>query len=215
MTRTLRFMAFLLLLTSCSGDRDGTPASGSTPSGASIEGFVREISTDRPIAGANVFIVRPPDQPQFRTTSDGDGRFVLPGVDGGTHLVGYSKEGYVAPGRLERTGSTIRVSPDERVENIILPLIAAGSLSGRVLKADGEPARRIEIQLLQSLYLMGQPQWTVVVPPGVRSRTETNERGEFRVVGVDPGEYVIRLNPREATIESITPGGKPLGPTLY
>jgi hypothetical protein len=207
------FMSLLSLLTSC-GSNTEQPAIPQIQ-GGTIQGFVRESDTDRPITAADVYVVSSRNQPVPRTTSDVDGRFVLSGLDSGRHLIAVSKSGYVLPQRLESSGYTFRVTSSETVNAGALYLIPAGSLSGRVLKPDGQPARRVEIQLLQNLFVLGRRQLAPVVPLGIRSRIETNDRGEFRAVGVDPGEYFVRLNPREVTVESVTPGGRPPGPTLY
>ena len=72
----LRFLngVCLALLVSCSSQpKDDTKEAGKQT--ATIEGSVREFGTDVPIAVVSVFLVRPSDQLQVRTTTDADGRF--------------------------------------------------------------------------------------------------------------------------------------------
>lgn len=208
-----RFVTFLILcvLVSCSGPSsapDAVPAAN-----ASISGTVRETGSGNPIVGAAVFIS---SQPLVRATTDGDGRFELSGLPEGLHVVTVSREGYVAGGRLTNSGLPFRISAGERYEGASFEMSQAGTIAGRVLKPSGEPARRVEVQLLQRTYFLGRPQWAVITPAGAsRPRVESNERGEFRVVGVDPGQYRLRLNPREVSVENVTPGGRPPGPSLY
>ena len=66
-----------VLLTSCSNTA-GTSDLEVKKQTATIEGVVRELGTEVPIAGVSVFVVRTSDQPQIRTNTDGDGR-LLPG----------------------------------------------------------------------------------------------------------------------------------------
>jgi hypothetical protein len=123
----------------------------------------------------------------------------------------------VVPGRQEISGYPFRVTEGQRVQNAVFRMIPAGTIAGRIFRPDGTPANRVEVQLLQSLYVMGQPQWSVVNRGGTSraTRVETNERGEFRAVGVDPGKYAIRFVPGELTVESRIPGGISPTPMLY
>jgi len=214
----LRFLkvACLLLLVSCASQpTDDAPAK--TDQTASIEGTVREAGSDIPVAGVSVFLVRTSDQLQIRATTDNEGRFTLQGLNAGRHLVALVREGYVVPGRQEISGYPYRVTEGERVQNAVFRMIPAGTIAGRVFREDGTPANRVEIQLLQQLYVMGQPQWSVVNRGGTSraTRIETNDNGQFRAAGVDPGEYAIRLMPRELTVESRIPGGISPAPIVY
>lgn len=206
----------LVFLACCSGQPGTTDSESQNPTGA-IEGVVREAGTELPIAGASVFLVRPSDQPQLRTNSNADGHFVLEGVEAGRHLVAVVREGYVVPGRQEISGYPFRLSAGQRNAQTVFHMVPAGTITGRVFAPDGKPANRVEVQLLQSLYPMGRSQWSEVNRGGSGrpGRVETNDRGEFRALGVDPGLYVIRLVPHEVTVESITPGGTSAAPMLY
>jgi hypothetical protein len=86
-----------------------------------------------------------------------------------------------------------------------------------VIGPAGKPARSVEVQLLQKIYMMGREQWSLVNRGGTarQTRVQTNERGEFRAVGVDPGRYILRFVPHEATVEAVIPGGKSPGSLLY
>jgi protocatechuate 3,4-dioxygenase beta subunit len=153
----------------------------------------------------------------LRATTDADGRFSLRGLAAGRHLVAVAREGFVVPGRLEFSGYPFRLSSGERLANAVLHMIPTGTISGRVFNPDGKPAPRVEVQLLQSLYLMGRPQWSEVNRGGTAKnvRVVTNERGEYRADGVDPGQYRIRFVPHEATIESVLSAASSPAPMLY
>ena len=209
-------VACLLLLASCAGTPKD-PEHANVEQTASIEGTVREAGSDVPIAGVSVFLVRTSDQIQVRTTTDTEGRFSLQGLNAGRHLVALVREGYVVPGRQEISGYPFRVTKGQRVQNAMFHMIPAGTIAGRIFRPDGTAANRVEVQLLQNLYVMGQPQWSIVNRGGTSraTRVETNERGEFRAVGVDPGNYVIRFVPRELTVQSSIPGGISAAPMLY
>jgi protocatechuate 3,4-dioxygenase beta subunit len=206
----------LALLASCAGEPASENGESSRQS-ATIEGVVRELGTEASLSGVTVFAVRPSDQPRLQTTTDSGGRFVLQGLDPGRHLVALVRDGYVVPGRLESAGYPFRLTTGQTVSGIVFHLVPAGTISGRVVGSDGQPANRVEVQLLQGAYVMGRRQWSPASRGGVGRQTPvvTNARGEFRAVGVDPGEYIVRFVPQELTVESLLPGGKGPGPVLY
>jgi len=205
-----------LLLVSCAGQPTGD-APVSKEQTASIEGIVREAGSDIPIAGVSVFLVRTSDQLQVRATTDTEGRFSLQALNAGRHLVALVREGYVVPGRQEISGYPFRVTEGQQIQNAVFHMIPAGTIAGRVFRENGTPANRVEVQLLQQLYVMGQPQWSAVNRGGTSraTRIETNENGQFRAPGVDPGRYAIRLLPQELTVESRIPGGTSPAPMIY
>jgi Carboxypeptidase regulatory-like domain len=209
-------VACLALLVSCSGPPTIDTRQNENQT-ATIEGTVRELDTETPIAGASLFLVRTSDQPQVRTTTDADGHFVLEGLDAGRHLVALVREGYVVPGRQEISGYPFRVTTGQHIANTNFHMVPTATIGGRIFHADGSPANRVEVQLLQNLYVMGRQQWSLVNTGGNARNTRvfTNERGEFRVLGVDPGRYRIRFVPRELTVDSVVPGGVSPAPMLY
>jgi len=209
-------MACLLFLASCAA-KPAADSVGVKRQSATIEGFVRENGTEVPISGVTVFAVRPSDQPQLHTTTDSDGRFTLEGLDQGRHLIGLVRDGYVVPGRLEISGYPFHLVTGQRVTGVVFHLIPAGTISGRIVGSDGKPANRVEVQLLQKLYLMGHAQWSPVNRGGTskNTRVETNARGEFRAIGVDPGQYLLRFVPQETPLEGLVVGGKSPSPLLY
>jgi hypothetical protein len=65
-----------------------------------------------------------------------------------------------------------------------------GVISGRVVDDDGRPMRDIEVQALVAVYEAGERR---VVPQG--NLATTNDRGEFRLFWLPPGNYYVEVNP--------------------
>ena len=207
----------LVLLASCTREVATDKVEVKERQSATIDGVVREMGTEIAISGVTVFLVRASDQPRVETKTDADGHFTLEGLDQGRHLVALVRDGYVVPNRQEISGYPFRVTTGQAISGVVFHLVPAGTISGRVFTADGKPANRVEVQLLQDRFVMGHRQWGVANRGGVARDTkiETNERGEFRAIGVDPGKYAIRFTPNELTAESIIPGAKSPTPLLY
>ena len=79
---------------------------------------------------------------------------------------------------------------------LVAPLVGAqqqrptGVISGRVVDDDGRPMRDIEVQALLTIYEAGERR---LVPHG--NLATTNDRGEFRLFWLPPGNYYIEVNP--------------------
>ena len=115
-----------IVLAACSGQ----PITDTKPNerqSATIEGIVREVGTETPVADVNVFVVRTSDQPQISTTTDADGHFALEGLDAGRHLVALVREGYVVPGRQEISGYPFRVTTAQRITNTVFHMVPTGT----------------------------------------------------------------------------------------
>jgi len=140
-----------VLLVSC-GERpeNAAPTDKADAVVARIEGVVRELGTETPIAGVSVFLVRLSNEPQSRTTTDAGGRFVLEGLAPGRHLVAVVREGYVVPGRLEISGFPFNLAAGQHITDAVLHMVPSGTISGRVFGPDGKPANRVEVQLLHT-----------------------------------------------------------------
>ncbi len=217
--RSVTALACVFLLISCAGKstNDSSDVKPSAAVGGSIEGTVREQGTDVPISSVKVFLVRSSNESPIQTTTDADGHFVLQGLPAGRHFVALVRDGYVVPGRLDTSGYPFRLTEGQKLSQVVFHLQPAGTISGRVVGVDGSPMNRVEVQLLQNRYLLGRLQWSPVNRGGVARETlvETNAGGEFRLIGVDPGEYALRFVPHEPSVAGVLRGGKATTPMLY
>jgi len=159
---------------------------------------------DAPIQGAAITLVTAPSNVLART--DTEGHFKLDPVASGRIEIQISATGY-AP--LVRT---LTIQGNERVSGLIFRLERPGVISGRVVDVDGRPLTGITPQLLQYRHqFLGSPSLEVAradqLDVTLRSRTfsvtPSDDRGEFRVFDVVPGEYYVRLTGPDV------PNGKP------
>jgi len=163
---------------------------------ASIEGVVLRIGTDEPIAGAELKLTRvasasdaapSPSQPMAvigipmlpSTQTDRSGRFVFKDVDAGSYRISAASNGYAKleyGQRVSRgTGTVVSVVNGQAIKDIVFRLTPAGSVSGNVRDASGEPLTGFQVLLLRSAYN----------PTGRRSfqaagSARTDDRGAYR-----------------------------------
>jgi bla regulator protein BlaR1 len=169
-------------------------AAPSSPS--SLEGIVLDRTTDRPIAGVTVAL---PDVPGTRVSvrSDSDGRFVIPGIEAGTYRITTNKEGYTDaqpevrknPTRNNRGGVWYTVNSGQQLKDIVIRLNPGSVVTGRVVDANGDPVEEASVSLVRKAFNNKGELYNASF--GDR---DSNDRGEYRIFDVEPGEYFVRLD---------------------
>ncbi len=166
-------------------------ASALTARGAVIEGVVTEQATGRPLARARVSVVA--IQGASRVTppifTDSNGHFSLTQLAAGAYLLGADRGGYVlaryGQKRWNGAGAPIIVGPDDRVA-IELRLMRLGAISGEIVDENGVGLAGIPVVVYRDTKPLRQ------VGQGA-----TDDRGVFRVAGLEPGRYRVRTGPKE------------------
>lgn len=79
----------------------------------------------------------------------------------------------------------IELADGEQLENVDIALPRSSVITGTVLGMDGEPLARISVGAL--LLRPG-------AEPMQRGGSSTDDRGQFRIFGLPPGDYVVRAN---------------------
>jgi hypothetical protein len=178
--------------------REGAPAvAASTPAGtAVISGAVTSIdSPGQPLRRATVSLVSADLRVPLSTTTDDSGRFIFTGVPAGHYGVVASKAAYVAayygsmdPGR--GPGVPVAVRDGEHVSDIGLRMARGGVITGTLVLPTGLPADGMTV-VATGVETVGGMQ-----RPRLRGgRALTDDRGEYRVYGLPPGDYVVQAQP--------------------
>ena len=82
-------------------------------------------------------------------------------------------------------GIPIELETAEVRRGVDVALIPGGAIAGRVTTESGQPLAFAEVEALRPQL---ESRLRVWVPVG---RAESNERGEFRIVGLPPGHYYV------------------------
>ena len=162
-----------------------------------VEGRVVEAGSNMPIEGARVST----SSGTAFALSNGEGRFVLSGVSSGRMRIFPQKNGlvYSRPNSLypREPGVWIEVASGDRLQNLELRMVKEAAVSGRIVDSLGQSVPTAAVTLLvRSFDETGRP--TLARAPGTPynfAMVRTNDKGEFRLSGLQPGDYYLRVDP--------------------
>ena len=156
---------------------------------ATIQGTIVELVSGQPVPDAVISLSG--DGGYFRVNSDREGRFVIESVVLGEYRLDVTREGYYWS--KSRSGSaTITVTGDLR--NVSYRLLKGLVLSGQILDPSGNPDSAIGVVVQRSEYRNGVRVLTRANSlTGTRTATSTNRRGEYRLYGLEPGDYYLTV----------------------
>lgn len=172
---------------------------------AEIQGVVVESASGRPVARAEVrleLIHGGGGSESRRALSDSSGRFIFSGLAAGAYLISAEKRGYLRAryGQRSWDGAGAPVVLGEDAHYFAqLRLSRLGVITGRVLDENG----------------LGMPGHAVYAFPAagrplrVAAAAVTDDRGVYRLTGLEPGNYYVRTGPRQLE------DGRGLLPTFY
>lgn len=127
--------------------------------------------------------------PAGTTSTDASGRFVLANVEPGQYVLSAERNGFLraeyGATRVGGNGTALEVSAGAVKRDLSIKLTPQGVVAGRVFDEEGEPMQGVFVQVLHRRYLRGGARW---IPT---ASGETNDRGEFRVLNVEPGKYMV------------------------
>lgn len=150
------------------------------PKPISVEGMVRNAITGSPISRAHVLVrtfgTGGTNVQNFGTMSDAAGKFIVKDLPAGGFYAYVEASGYTMPiqNYLNGASGTLAAGDKKAVE---LKLIPTGTISGRVLDEDGNPV---------------MAEVTTDNGSSVVSTAGTDEKGQYRLSGVEPGKYRIK-----------------------
>lgn len=159
-----------------------------------ISGAVFDAATGEPVRKAIVTVTwhgTPHSWATMRT--DGSGKFSFDGLPAGKYDLAARKSGLgtaiYGAANVRELGDLLTLGDGEVHADIKLWFLRSASISGRVVDAEGEPVSGANVTLLRPTRQFGDR--TLANGQGAT----TNDRGEFKITGLDPGQYYLRCIP--------------------
>jgi len=156
----------------------------------SISGTVRSDSNGQPLRRAQV-VLSPVEAggSSLAQTTDDKGKFSFPSVAPGSYSATVQRDGYLkqTAGRIGayKMPPIFLIQPGQDVSSFDFRMVPWGIISGKVKFDDAEPAVGVAMQLYREYHRRGRHGWEVA------ATTRTDDRGEYRVHGLEPGSYYV------------------------
>ena len=131
-----------------------------------------------------------PRRPIAKATTSKTGKYVLTGVESGTYDVSPSAPTLVVPnqGSSGQSGKSVTIEAGERVR-IDFDLVSKGSISGQIRDVSGQPVKGQTVELI----LRGEDNYSRHFYSSEPSDHTTNDQGVYRISGVPPGRYIVKV----------------------
>ena len=182
---TITFLALLQL----------QAASSQQPVKTSIEGVVLRAGTEDSIPAAHVTLTRDSQDTSGSSslpnaTTDSRGRFVIDGLEPGAYRLTVTSNGFVKqeygqrvfPGR----GMVLSLRAGDSLKDVVVRLSPAGTLSGHIRDALGNPAVDVPVRLFRNVSRADGTKGLQLV-----GGTKSDDRGAYRFYWLTPDTYFI------------------------
>ena len=172
--------------------------------------------TGKPVRNARVNLVRwegPRGTPQW-ARPDAQGRFEFSALIAGQYQLIAEAEGFI---RLEfgqrvppEPGKRIDLTDAQQFDKADITLPRASAMEGTLVDEFGDPAPSVLIQLSRLQFVAGRHRLMLV--GGQNARRSTDDKGQFRIFGLDAGDYYVSALSGAFTDQNESGG---FAPTLF
>lgn len=158
-----------------------------------IAGMVVSSTTGAPLASArvSVFDTTNPQNEGWLITGE-DGHFAFDHLPAGKYSLQGGRRGFIAGGyeQHEQYSTAIVTGAGADTENLVLRLVPAAMITGKILDEAGEPVRSARLRLYRQSHDLG---FNRVTPSQFAS---TDDLGSYEFVGLEPGTYYVSVRAR-------------------
>jgi beta-lactamase regulating signal transducer with metallopeptidase domain len=150
------------------------------------------ISVSLPENQISIMQFRGMNTARYSAMADANGRFTIKDVAPGQYTLEAEQQGFFdIPGR-----QTLANVDPAKPANVSVPLLAGGTITGRVKNDAGRLLPNANVTAYQITYLNGK------IIPEAQSSQATDDRGEYRMFWLPPGDYVVLADPPSYPLSS-------------
>jgi len=136
----------------------------------------------------------------YTVRTDSDGRFLLKDVPAGRYKfftlhAGFVKQNYRSRGSAE-DGAVLSLHVGQKVDDVLFRLTRAAVITGILTNENGEPLTGALVAALRKFTEDEIEDQGVTAtqqrPMNIVGASRTDDRGQYRIFGLNPGEYYVR-----------------------
>jgi len=198
----LRYACLPIVLLGASALVAQSPSAGvSSPSDATagrqtravVEGMVTKDPGSEPVKKAVIELIAesPSDGGNYTALSSVDGSFRIENILPGRYRMFVERTGYqeIDKRRRRSEGRVLTLAAGQDLKDLIIHLLAAAVIEGRVTDEDGDPLPEAQVVVLRQSSVSGRSHWEQV------GAERTNDLGEYRIAGLAAGGYFVSVTP--------------------
>jgi hypothetical protein len=159
------------------------------PPAGRITGTVAAADNGRPVKRARVFISAAELDGGRGAMTDDSGVYEFTDLPAGRYTITVSKSGWVSLSYGQRrplqAGTPLQLADGQQLKSIDFQLPRGSVIGGHVLDEDGDAMPGVTVRVMRYQYLQGERRLTPA------SSGQTDDKGQYRVWGLMPGDYYV------------------------
>jgi len=173
------------------------------PGNCTVSGRVASAADGAPLRSARVGLIQANVRRHplvYATTTDNEGHFEMKQIEAGRYEffashIGYLEQHYQAKGTEGGEGAMLSLVSGQEVGDVLFRMVRAGAITGKVVDDGGEPMMGVNVSVLHK---PTEEERESEGPRGKKlemtsvSVVQTDDRGEYRIFGLKPGEYFVK-----------------------
>lgn len=173
------------------------------PGNCTVSGRVISAADGVPLRSARVGLIQASERRHplvYATTTDNEGHFEIKQIESGRYNfyashIGYLEQQYQSKGSADDEGAVLSLTSGQEVNDAMFRLVRAGVITGKVVDDTGEPMMNVNVSVLHK---PSDEEREEEGPLGKKlemtavSTVVTDDRGEYRIYGLKPGEYFVK-----------------------
>jgi hypothetical protein len=161
-----------------------------------ISGTVLTEGTGAPVRRARVNLSATELRGSRSATTSDEGVFSFSSLPPGRYTLSASKPGYVnityGARRAGRPGTPIQLADGQKLQKAIISLPKGSVVTGVVIDESGEPSPGTQVRVMRAVMRTGERTYEQA------GQDQTDDRGIYRIYGLQPGDYIVNAMPRNA-----------------
>ena len=130
------------------------------------------------------------------TTTDNNGLYEIRNLPAGRYAINAQKGGFAQMAFGQRRpgdpGTPIELADGQTADKVNFVLTRGGVIAGTIVDDGGDPIASAQVSALRYQFIAGSRRLTT--PPADGASDRTDDRGQFRLFGLPPGEYYVSGN---------------------